>query len=183
MSKLPTISSWVGSPPRRIDLNDPLGSVGGIHEIATALARIHRCNGHSPISVAVHSILVADQVESEAKLAALLHDAAEAYLGDQVSNQKKRMSLDLNPKNKRSKRVKFSAYEDEWLSAIFTRLGVDWPSIDVWTEVGITDAELWEKELHWMHNPGLFPAMTLWSHEQVVEEFIALYYEYGGKHG
>ena len=61
-------------------------------EIAPALARIPRFNGHTqkPYSVAQHSVLCAEAAEIETgdlELAAhcLLHDAHEAYVGDLTS--------------------------------------------------------------------------------------------------
>lgn len=63
-----------------------------IEELAHALAQINRFTGHCkrPYSVAEHSVLVAGIAASEsastsAQLAALLHDAHEAYTGDMAS--------------------------------------------------------------------------------------------------
>lgn len=60
-----------------------------IHEVAHSLAQINRFTGHAvrPYSVAEHSLLVADLARLEgastsAQLAALLHDAHEAFTGD-----------------------------------------------------------------------------------------------------
>lgn len=55
-----------------------------IEDIAHALACLNRFNGHTkkPISVAQHSIFVARMCEPEHQLQGLLHDGAEAYLGD-----------------------------------------------------------------------------------------------------
>ncbi len=60
-----------------------------IHEVAHALAQINRFTGHAlrPYSVAEHSLLVADlarinHASPSAQLAALLHDAHEAFTGD-----------------------------------------------------------------------------------------------------
>jgi 5'-deoxynucleotidase YfbR-like HD superfamily hydrolase len=55
-----------------------------IEDIAHSLSHQCRFNGHLPTfySVAHHSILTAERVDPEHKLAALLHDASEAYLCD-----------------------------------------------------------------------------------------------------
>ena len=59
-------------------------------DIAQALSRLNRFNGHSnrPWSVAAHSLLVSRVVypdDPETRLYALLHDAPEAYTGDLTS--------------------------------------------------------------------------------------------------
>jgi hypothetical protein len=74
-----------------VDLRRPTaGSISAL-DIAHALAQINRFTGHTarPYSVAEHSLLVLDLLEREfavrapaARLAALLHDAHEAYCGD-----------------------------------------------------------------------------------------------------
>lgn len=71
-------------------LNQP-----NISEIAHALAQINRFTGHCkrPYSVAEHSVLVSTIAAGEgasldAQLAALLHDAHEAYTGDVSSPAK-----------------------------------------------------------------------------------------------
>ena len=70
------------------DLLDPRPEQVRVEDVAYALSRINRYTGHTvAYSVAQHSVLamrtVADELrEPEHALAALLHDAAEAYVGD-----------------------------------------------------------------------------------------------------
>jgi len=61
----------------QVDMIDP-------RDISHALAHLCRWNGHTRVfySVAQHSCMVADLVPPEFKLAALLHDGTEAYIGD-----------------------------------------------------------------------------------------------------
>lgn len=56
-------------------------------DIAASLSKLCRYNGHTSgfYSVAEHCILLADAVPEEFALEALLHDAAEAYVGDLVA--------------------------------------------------------------------------------------------------
>jgi uncharacterized protein len=74
------------STGRLIDLKDPTPEMIHIEDIATALSRICRFGGHSSAfyNVAQHSLLVTYKVPHEAKKWALMHDAAEAYLGDVI---------------------------------------------------------------------------------------------------
>lgn len=83
---------------REFDLLKPRADLITTLDIAHALSLICRFNGHCTrhYSVAQHSLLVADIVESqghgpEIQLLALLHDAAEAYVGDMVRPLKEGM--------------------------------------------------------------------------------------------
>jgi len=90
-----------------------------IREIAHALAQINRFTGHCkrPYSVAEHSILVADIAAREgastsAQLAALLHDAHEAYTGDVSSPAKWAVG------------TAWEAFEHEQATAVHRAMGV-----------------------------------------------------------
>ncbi|WP_286798480.1 phosphohydrolase [Pseudomonas sp. UBA4034] len=72
------------STGKYFDLFEPQADVIDPRDISHALANMCRFNGHTRdfYSVAQHSCIVADLVPDEYKLAALLRDATEAYLGD-----------------------------------------------------------------------------------------------------
>ncbi|MFA5286352.1 MAG: hypothetical protein WC347_12205, partial [Smithellaceae bacterium] len=69
------------------DLLNPKPEMILLEDIIHSLALINRFNGAAifPYSVAQHSLYVASLLPSELKLHGLLHDAAEAYVGDMVS--------------------------------------------------------------------------------------------------
>jgi uncharacterized protein len=69
---------------KAFDLLTPTPDMVCIEDIAHHLALINRFTGatQKPYSVAQHSVLVAGLVPAPLKLAALLHDAAEAYCTD-----------------------------------------------------------------------------------------------------
>lgn len=77
------VSTYLGN--RFYPLEPRIADVA-IEDIAHGLAYQCRFNGQTSAfySVAQHSLIVASLVPDELKLAALLHDAAEAYIGDMV---------------------------------------------------------------------------------------------------
>lgn len=74
----------------RFYLTDPRPEEVNIEDIAHALSHICRFTGHVQkfYSVAQHCVLAADCAPDEHKLAALLHDAGEAYTNDISSPMK-----------------------------------------------------------------------------------------------
>jgi hypothetical protein len=66
------------------DSLDPQPDMVKIEDIAHSLSLLCRFTGHVSefYSVAQHCCLVSDQMPSHLRLAGLLHDAAEAYVGD-----------------------------------------------------------------------------------------------------
>lgn len=76
------------------DLRNPKPEMIRIGDIVHSLALINRFNGAArfPYSVAQHSLYVASLLPMSLKLHGLLHDAAEAYVGDLVSPLKKILS-------------------------------------------------------------------------------------------
>lgn len=68
----------------KFELSDPDPDSVALCDITHALGKLCRFTGHTSrfYSVAEHSIHVASLVPEELRLAALLHDAAEAYIGD-----------------------------------------------------------------------------------------------------
>lgn len=75
------------SSGRKFHLLDMAENVFDIDEIADALSKLCRFTGHTSkfYSVAEHSVRVARSVPLAHRVAALLHDAPEAYLGDVAS--------------------------------------------------------------------------------------------------
>ena len=69
---------------KRVDLKNVTKDMVNIGDIAHALAYINRFNGHTqyPYSVLAHSMCASVLMPEGKKMEGLLHDAAEAYIGD-----------------------------------------------------------------------------------------------------
>lgn len=67
-----------------VDLKKPTPDMINITDIAKALSNIPHWNGQTkvPFTVAQHSVMVCWLAPDELKPLALMHDAAEAYIGD-----------------------------------------------------------------------------------------------------
>lgn len=114
----------------RLDMPDSIRTVSGIYvnifeptpemidikDIAHSLAHQCRFGGHLPefYSVAQHSILCSKMVDAENCLAALMHDASEAYLLDIPSPIKKRLT-------------NYKELEDNLMTIIAKKYNFQWP--------------------------------------------------------
>ena len=124
-----------------------------IEDIAHALALTCRWGGHCKqfYSVAQHSVYVADYLPDALKLQGLLHDAAEAYIGDVPRPIKHQMP-------------QFIEIEDNILRVIWDKFHLN--GYDMHPDVhGVDNMMLnWEasnllEESHWANNP--FPNRPL----------------------
>lgn len=113
----------------RFDLETPCSADVVLEDLAHALSNLCRFNGHARVfySVAQHSILVAHHLgrfgDVEVERAGLLHDAAEAYLGD-VTRPLKRILGEP-----------YARLERAVLERVYEALGLPWPDDAVWALV------------------------------------------------
>jgi uncharacterized protein len=152
-----------------------------IGDITRALANTCRFGGHcrSFYSVAQHSVIVSELVERrggdvEDVFAALMHDAAEAYLGDMPHPLKHRSALG----------EAFKAAEKHLEQALQARFAIkaDVPEIKradralLATERRAFSTEDW----HWPELDGIEPLeleLTAWSPDEAAARFRARYEE------
>lgn len=126
-------SAWIQTfTGRKFDVLNPRAEDVCWLDIAHSLAHQCRFNGHTKqfYSVAHHSVLASQHVPERFALYALLHDAAEAYIGDMPKPVK-----DLFPQ--------FSVMEERILVAVYEAAGIPRPAdfnerceIDQWV-VGV----------------------------------------------
>ena len=108
---------------RRFDLVATSPTQVDIEEIAAALAKICRFNGHSRYfySVAQHSVIVADMLPPAARAYGLFHDAHEAYVGDLTTPVKDALRQETGGVDA------WRAMVARIDAAIFGALGLQWP--------------------------------------------------------
>lgn len=101
---------------------DPRPEDFHIEDIAHSLSMLCRYNGHSKyfLSVAQHSVLMSQYVSEENALWALMHDAAEAYVGDMIRPMKCGGQMGAD----------FQALEADTLITIAKRFNLPWPIPD-----------------------------------------------------
>jgi hypothetical protein len=182
-------SSFTG---KLIDLISPTLDMVDIQDIAHALSMTCRYGGHARefYSVAEHSVLASYQVQPEKKvggdgvslsLGLLLHDAAEAYLGD-VITPLKRMMPD------------YEALERKWLGVIAKKFELFEDCWSGWkTSIDLVDRVLLGHEvvalfhpvpeMYWVENnlkPPAMPgsiAISCWSPAEARRQFLRRFHE------
>jgi hypothetical protein len=149
---LPTDYSIMLHSGRLLDLAHPESCEIDVDDIAHGLAHTCRYAGQAAgfYSVAEHSVLVS-RIATCTPLAALFHDAAEAFVGDLPTPLKR-----LLPE--------YVTIEERIEKVIFVRLGLEWP---VPPEVRESDLRVMAAELRvlmpprtneWLRRTGLEPA-------------------------
>jgi 5'-deoxynucleotidase YfbR-like HD superfamily hydrolase len=137
---------------RRLDLLDPSPLDIEIADIAHGLARVARWNGQTRgahiFSVAQHTLLVeavmrehTPRIDTQVRLAALLHDAPEYVIGDMISPFKAVIG------------GSYKAVEKRLLSAIHVRFGLQ-PVLPAGIERQIKDADMGAAYLEATHLAG-----------------------------
>ena len=120
-----------------------------IADIANALSHLCRFGGHVNrfYSVAQHSVLVAGLAPKELKKEALLHDAAEAYLGDVI----KPLKIIIGEE--------YELLEYAFQKEINQKFGLDIHKLQVIKEYDMQALELEHKALQLGDTSGLIAAM------------------------
>jgi len=132
-----------------IDLFDIKPADINAWDIAWGLSQANRYNGQTPVPWDVlshtgmcYALYMLDNKGGNADpataLAILLHDAAEAYLGEVVQ------PLKMIPQM-----AWFSELEDSIAQTIFERFGLNWQSVD-WETVKYYDCIALTHEIHWL---------------------------------
>ncbi len=161
-----------------------------IKDIAHSLANLCRFGGHTHgpdgehlfYSVAQHSVLVSYTVPVGYAIWGLMHDAAEAYIGDMIQPLKAAPELE-----------RFRMKELEVLSAIAERFRLEWPMpTDCAIAVGRADRWMvaaeardlmgnpaWAQDVRASVQPPLPPVLliTPLEHEAAYNEFLIRFYE------
>jgi hypothetical protein len=108
----PWIQTFTG---KRLDLSPPEPSQIDIEDIAHGLSMLCRFNGQCTkfYSVAEHSVHVSYEIAPKLALVGLLHDAAEAYLGDVPSPLKGQLS-------------QFKTFEKQMDKAVGEKFGIEY---------------------------------------------------------
>lgn len=150
-----------------INVFEPMPEMICIEDIAHALSKEQRFGNHLPMdySVAEHSCICAGLVSRENKLAALLHDSAEAYLKDFPKPIK-----DLLPEYKK--------LEHNLLTVISKKFGFEYPLHE-----DVKNVDKYMLELEWENimlidvvPPPLVPQPTKPHHDSILGANLPFYF-------
>lgn len=148
------------------NFRDPQPDQICIEDIAHALSGINRFNAHldESYSVAQHCVMMADTaVERKAmRLHLLLHDAAEAYMGDMTAPLK-----NFFPE--------FKIMEGRVQDVIYESLGVKPPTLKQHEEIKRQDLFWLQWEWQMLMTKEAPPLFRVWPREEAKESFLNLY--------
>jgi 5'-deoxynucleotidase YfbR-like HD superfamily hydrolase len=177
------IQTWSG---RRVFPLDARPSEICLDDVANALSNVCRFTGHVKFySVAEHSVRVSRACPDGAALFGLLHDAAEAYLGDVARPWKSCLYVYDPPAHREMEPLRKA--EDALLGVILTALRVPEPTPEVEAEVKRADELLltteardlfrWGRIAGWQHTPeNGYPELPTrivpWAPEKAEREFL-----------
>ena len=174
-----TLTSIKGTPDRRgnwmqtysggeIYPIDPLPEEIDIRDIAGALSKMCRYGGHCLrfYSVAEHCVLLSRKIDEPHKLAALMHDASEAYLVD-------------IPRPIKPFLQNYAEIEDNLMQAIALKFGFQWPMADAIRDI---DTRVLADERNqamappprdWGVGEPIGITLEFWSPERAESEYLA----------
>lgn len=171
---------------RNVRLFRPVPSEFCGEDIAHSLSQLCRFTGHTPkfYSVAEHSCLVHDAIMSdhplagdELAMAGLLHDAAEAYIGDIATPLKRKLVCQFDYAEGHSRSIEYT--ETLIRAAIFRSLlgWTDAMRAELLEMVKPYDREALETEMHVMFGMpepagGARMSIECWGPERAKEEFL-----------
>lgn len=142
----------------------PNADLISIGDIAHALSMQSRFGGHLPMfySVAQHCVLACEYVSDEHKLAALLHDASEAYLIDVPRPVKERLN-------------NYKEIENTLMSIIAGKFGFQWPLHE---DVKQADETMLRQEWEClMLGNDVWEPIEAWDQSLAKEKFLEMYHK------
>lgn len=155
---------------------DPRPEEIHIEDIAAALSKLCRYGGHCKrfYSVAEHCVLMAHAAPDGMHLAALLHDASEAYLSDMIRPIKRHLE-------------NYERIEAELERVIAQRFTLEFPmpaavkALDNAILVNERDQAMVTPPQPWgLTEPALGVTLQFWTPEKAEYEFLAAFRRYGG---
>jgi len=147
---------------KQFNLFEPTPEMIDIRDIAAGLSNKGHFSGLTPsyFSIAQHCVMVCDEfsfwdfaIDPKLKLLALLHDAAEAYIGDVIKPLKVRIP-------------QFVEMEENIMKVICAKYGMDFSSLHL---IKSTDLFIQETEYNAFYNEG---RITYMNPQQAKHEFI-----------